>query len=40
MTLHRTFGLDVRIAPIFNTFGPRMAPDDGRALSRPCGVGR
>jgi UDP-glucuronate decarboxylase len=26
-------GLDVRIARIFNTFGPRMDPDDGRVVS-------
>lgn len=25
-------GVDVRIARIFNTFGPRMAPDDGRLV--------
>ena len=25
-------GLDVRIARIFNTYGPRMRPDDGRAV--------
>jgi len=29
----RTYGLDVRIARIFNTYGPRMAPDDGRVIS-------
>jgi UDP-glucuronate decarboxylase len=29
----RQYGLDVRIARIFNTFGPRMAPDDGRVVS-------
>lgn len=27
-----THGLDVRIARIFNTYGPRMRPDDGRAV--------
>ncbi len=26
-------GVDVRIARIFNTYGPRMAPDDGRVVS-------
>ena len=30
---HRTHGLDVRIARIFNTFGPRMRLDDGRVIS-------
>ena len=28
----RKHGLDVRIARLFNVFGPRMRPDDGRAL--------
>lgn len=27
------FGLDTRIARIFNTYGPRMRPDDGRVVS-------
>ena len=27
-----THGMDVRIARIFNTYGPRMRPDDGRAV--------
>ena len=30
---HRQFGLDIRVARIFNTYGPRMAPDDGRVVS-------
>jgi dTDP-glucose 4,6-dehydratase len=30
---HRHHGLDVRIVRIFNTFGPQMRPDDGRAVS-------
>ena len=30
---HRHHHLDVRIVRIFNTFGPRMRPDDGRAVS-------
>jgi UDP-glucuronate decarboxylase len=30
---HRQFGLDIRVARIFNTFGPRMAKDDGRVVS-------
>ncbi|MCI4345941.1 MAG: SDR family oxidoreductase [Thermoplasmata archaeon] len=29
----RQRGADVRIARIFNTYGPRMAPDDGRVVS-------
>lgn len=29
---HHTHGLDVRIARIFNTYGPRMRADDGRAV--------
>jgi nucleoside-diphosphate-sugar epimerase len=33
MAYHRTFGLDVRIARIFNTYGPRLRPGDGRAVS-------
>lgn len=30
---HRTHGMDVRIARIFNTYGPRLRHDDGRAVS-------
>ncbi len=30
---HRRYGIPVRIARIFNTYGPRMAPDDGRVVS-------
>lgn len=30
---HRQFGLDVRVARIFNTYGPGMDPDDGRVVS-------
>ncbi|MEQ8718833.1 MAG: SDR family oxidoreductase [Acidimicrobiales bacterium] len=33
MAYHRHRGLDTGIARIFNTFGPRMRPDDGRAIS-------
>ncbi|MFP5375639.1 MAG: UDP-glucuronic acid decarboxylase family protein [Acidimicrobiia bacterium] len=33
MAYHRYHGVDVRIARIFNTFGPRMRADDGRAVS-------
>src|SRR5690606_253385 len=31
-TLLTDSGVDVRIARIFNTYGPRMSPDDGRAV--------
>jgi UDP-glucuronate decarboxylase len=30
---HRQFGVDIRIARIFNTYGPRMAFNDGRVVS-------
>jgi UDP-glucuronate decarboxylase len=30
---HRQHNLDIRIVRIFNTFGPRMRPDDGRVVS-------
>jgi len=33
MAYHRTFGLDTKIARIFNTYGPRMAPGDGRVVT-------
>ena len=32
MAYHRTYGVDTRIARIFNTYGPRMRPNDGRAI--------
>lgn len=32
-TYQRTHGLDVRIVRIFNTYGPRMRPADGRVVS-------
>lgn len=32
MDYRRVHGLDVRIARIFNTYGPRMQTDDGRAM--------
>jgi dTDP-glucose 4,6-dehydratase len=32
MAYHRTHRVATRIARIFNTYGPRMRPDDGRAL--------
>lgn len=31
-TWSRKFGVQTRIARIFNTYGPRMNPDDGRAI--------
>jgi UDP-glucuronate decarboxylase len=30
---HRQFGLDIRVARIFNTYGPRMDMNDGRVVS-------
>ncbi|AYG69824.1 MULTISPECIES: UDP-glucuronic acid decarboxylase family protein [unclassified Rhizobium] len=30
---HMRHGVDIRIARIFNTYGPRMRPDDGRVVS-------
>jgi dTDP-glucose 4,6-dehydratase len=33
MAYHRVHGLEVRIARIFNTYGPRMRPDDGRVVT-------
>lgn len=30
---HRQFGVDIAVARIFNTYGPRMALDDGRVVS-------
>ncbi len=33
MAYHRTHGVDVRIVRIFNTYGPRMRPHDGRVVS-------
>ena len=38
MAYHRYHGLETRIARIFNTYGPRMRLDDGRAL--PTFVGQ
>ena len=31
--MRRQYGVDVRIARIFNTYGPGMAADDGRVIS-------
>lgn len=33
MDYHRQHKTDIRIARIFNTFGPRMSPSDGRVVS-------
>jgi dTDP-glucose 4,6-dehydratase len=33
MAHHRQLGTDVAIARIFNTYGPRLRPDDGRVVS-------
>jgi UDP-glucuronate decarboxylase len=33
MDYHRQNGVDIRIVRIFNTYGPRMRPDDGRVVS-------
>jgi dTDP-glucose 4,6-dehydratase len=33
MAYHRHHGVDTRIARIFNTYGPRMRPNDGRVVS-------
>ena len=33
MGYHRQFGTDVGIVRIFNTYGPRMSPSDGRVVS-------
>jgi UDP-glucuronate decarboxylase len=30
---HRQYGLDIRLARIFNTYGPKMALDDGRVVT-------
>jgi len=32
MAYHRTFGLPIRIVRIFNSYGPRMRLEDGRAI--------
>jgi UDP-glucuronate decarboxylase len=36
MDYHRQNGVDIRIARIFNTYGPRMAVNDGRVVSNFC----
>jgi nucleoside-diphosphate-sugar epimerase len=33
MAMHRAHGVNVGIARIFNTYGPRLAPGDGRVVS-------
>jgi UDP-glucuronate decarboxylase len=36
LDFHRNYGVDVRIARIFNTYGPVMAVGDGRVVSNFC----
>lgn len=36
MEYHRQHGLDARIARIFNTYGPRSDPEDGRVVPNFC----
>lgn len=36
MSYHRVYDLDVRIARIFNTYGPKSAVDDGRVIPNFC----
>ncbi len=36
MATHRARDVDVCIARIFNTYGPRLSPDDGRVISNFC----
>jgi dTDP-glucose 4,6-dehydratase len=33
MAYHRAHGMDTRVVRIFNTYGPRMRPNDGRVVS-------
>jgi len=33
---HRQHGTRIKVARIFNTYGPRMLPDDGRVVSNFC----
>ena len=33
MAYHRYYGVDTRIVRIFNTYGPRLQPSDGRVIS-------
>lgn len=36
MAYHRVHGVSIRIARIFNTYGPRMRTDDGRVVPNFC----
>jgi len=36
MAYHRAHGVETRIVRIFNTYGPRMRPHDGRVVSNFC----
>jgi dTDP-glucose 4,6-dehydratase len=38
MAYHRYHGLDTRIFRIFNTYGPRMRPEDGRVVTNFIGT--
>ena len=33
MAYHREYGVDTKIVRIFNTYGPRLRPADGRVVS-------
>jgi UDP-glucuronate decarboxylase len=33
ISYHRQHGLPIKVARVFNTYGPRMRPDDGRVIS-------
>jgi len=33
---HRKWGIEIKVARIFNTYGPRMAKNDGRVVSNFC----
>ena len=33
MAYHRYYGVDTRLVRIFNTYGPRLQPNDGRVIS-------
>ena len=33
MAYHRYYGVDTRMVRIFNTYGPRLQPTDGRVIS-------
>ena len=39
MDYYRQNGIRIKIIRIFNTYGPRMLPDDGRVVFQLCGPG-